>query len=452
VPLLSSFLSSSLFIPRPSYGFSVVLWFLLSCVCQPTPVSGQANPGQPERGNSAAEIQDPTVTVPAQADKVDQTQSAEADKQKVEREPSEPRLTIGSKAPSIDIEHWISDGEGRYKKITSFESSKVYVLEFWATWCGPCVEAMPHVSELQQKFADQGVQIIGISDEDFETVEEFLKREQKQTNTTFAQITKSYSLTADPDRSVHDEYLGGLGIQFIPMAVIVGKDGLIEWVGSPIELEEPLQQVVDGKWDREAFKGELANAQLAEEAFQDLEENLSRISERFESGDVEAGFELLDKTIAETSSPEIKELYQSVRRQFTVIFLKGQEAVDALQSLIDECKEDIDELGNLLSLMCTVHEDHPLDSGVIQRIKETTERTIKQEEDSFILHYVLGQIHLIDGQLDEAITKTEKALKLLDQREGDDDDESLAEYSDEISTFLNNLKAKKAAAKSTSDK
>jgi hypothetical protein len=42
-------------------------------------------------------------------------------------------LTIGSKAPSLDVEHWVSDGNGAFKPVTAFQPGKVYVVEFWAT-------------------------------------------------------------------------------------------------------------------------------------------------------------------------------------------------------------------------------------------------------------------------------------------------------------------------------
>ncbi|MFN9716121.1 MAG: TlpA family protein disulfide reductase [Planctomycetota bacterium] len=187
-------------------------------------------------------------------------------------------LTIGSDAPALDVEHWVQDGEGKFGKVTKFEKGKVYVVEFWATWCGPCIMSMPHIVDTQKKYAGKGVQIVSISDEPLETVEEFLERElppniasESKDITNFKELTKSYCLTTDPDGSSSKEYMAAAGQNGIPCAFIVGKDAKVEWIGHPMEMDEPLDQVVNNKWDREKFGTEFKERQEQERIMQEAQ-------------------------------------------------------------------------------------------------------------------------------------------------------------------------------------
>ena len=179
-------------------------------------------------------------------------------------------LGIGSKAPALNIEHWVQDGNGFFKPVTKFEKDKVYVVEFWATWCGPCIASMPHLAELQNKYRGNGVQVISVSDESLDEVKDLLGKKNEDVGKTFAEITAPYCLTTDPDRSVYTDYMTAAKQQGIPTAFLVGKTGIVEWIGHPMEMDGPLEAVVDGKWDREAFKQEMVAQQKMQEMMQRL--------------------------------------------------------------------------------------------------------------------------------------------------------------------------------------
>ncbi|MBX3422149.1 MAG: redoxin family protein [Pirellulaceae bacterium] len=172
-------------------------------------------------------------------------------------------MTIGSPAPAIDIEHWISNGEGRFKPVQKFSPGKVYVIEFWATWCGPCVRSIPQLAALQQRYADQGLQIISVSNEDRETVDQFLQRTvvDSKDETTYAKLTSAYCLTTDPDGSVQEDYMVAAAQSGIPTAFLIGKDGVIEWIGLPSDIDEPIQKVLQGTWDRAAARAAIVAEQ-----------------------------------------------------------------------------------------------------------------------------------------------------------------------------------------------
>lgn len=217
-------------------------------------------------------------------------------------------LSVGSVAPELNVEHWFPQADGKIKKTSKFEAGKVYVVEFWATWCGPCVQGMPHLAQLQREYGEKGVQIIGVSSEDLETVKRFLEQpvpQRAQSGTkdkaaptqTFAQVTSAYSLSCDPDESTEKSYMQAAFQSTIPKAFIVGKDGKIEWIGHPGEMDDVLRQVVSGEWKRDEFGKVFLAGQQAEIARNQLNEALHR-------REFAKAVELIDKRLKATEEPQ----------------------------------------------------------------------------------------------------------------------------------------------------
>ena len=265
-------------------------------------------------------------------------------------------LTIGSKAPSLDIEHWISDGNGAFAEVTEFEADQVYVVEFWATWCGPCVSSMPHLAELQEKFKDS-VQVISVSDEDLGTVAAFLEKPYGKGGEdgpkTFGELTGVYCLTTDPDRTVNKDYMEAAGQNGIPSCFVVGKTGEIEWIGHPMALDEPLSQIVDGSWKRDAFAVEFKK----EQAFGVI---MGMIYESAQAGDIDKANQLVEQAREIAGPRELQQLGQIEMQLKMAPIGKMMEAGDmtgavaALEKLMGESEGPMKaQLGGLIEQLKT---------------------------------------------------------------------------------------------------
>src|SRR6476661_7319275 len=65
-------------------------------------------------------------------------------------------LVVGDPAPKITVSKWVKG-----TPVANFEKGKLYVVEFWATWCGPCKVSIPHLTELAKQY--KNVKFIGVS-------------------------------------------------------------------------------------------------------------------------------------------------------------------------------------------------------------------------------------------------------------------------------------------------
>jgi thiol-disulfide isomerase/thioredoxin len=165
-------------------------------------------------------------------------QPAPADKDKKE-EQKEPTLKVGDKAPAIEVDKFIKGEE-----VKSFEKGRVYVVEFWATWCGPCKEAIPHLTAMQKKHKD--VLFIGVASSEKKPAEgEKDKREENLRQFVKEQGDQmAYRVAYDSKRAMTNLWMTPAGQGTIPTAFIVNGEGKIAWIGHPGEMEGALERVI----------------------------------------------------------------------------------------------------------------------------------------------------------------------------------------------------------------
>lgn len=335
-------------------------------------------------------------------------------------------LTVGSKAPELDIEHWVQDGKGQFKPVSKFESGKVYVVEFWATWCGPCIQSMPHLASLQKEYAKKGVQIVSISDEDLETVEKFLERpfkggEESEEKKTYRDLTSAYCLTTDPDQSTYEDYMQAAAQNGIPTAFIVGKDAKVEWIGHPMEMDGPLDAVVEGTWDRAKFAEEMKARQEAEKMMQDI---MVALREQ----DMPKAIKLIDSALEKDKS---NMQLSMLKLQLLVMGKKTDEANEYVNGLFTSMADDPMSTNMVAWQVYEWSAQGRIEKGEMQIAAEkaamkAVEKAGKNEKAS-VLDTVAHLLYM-NGKLDEAIAVETKAKELAT----DNDREFIAKFLEEL--------------------
>src|ERR1700686_633981 len=122
---------------------------------------------------------------------------------------STPRITRSTVAPDFSLESL----EGKTMRLSDFRG-KAVLLNFWATWCGPCKIEMPWFVELQQKYGSQGLQVVGVAMDDAskEDIAKFAK-----------DMGVNYPILIGKE-SVGDQYGG---VPALPETFLIGRDGKI---------------------------------------------------------------------------------------------------------------------------------------------------------------------------------------------------------------------------------
>jgi thiol-disulfide isomerase/thioredoxin len=137
----------------------------------------------------------------------------QTDKIPLARKPLKALPKVGSVPPEVTAKDWLNA-----KKPPTLASlkGKVVLIDFWATWCGPCVELIPHLNKLHDDHGEKGLVILSFTDQSKSGIENFMKRRpMKYTLGTGSELASEY------------------GVSGLPHAFLIGKDGKLLWQGSP---------------------------------------------------------------------------------------------------------------------------------------------------------------------------------------------------------------------------
>lgn len=158
-------------------------------------------------------------------------------------------LRIGDPAPSLESARWVKGAPVR-----AFRKGRCYVVEFWATWCGPCRENIPHVTELARAYKGRA-DFIGVDiwesqkaggGDALPKVAKFVKEQGAK---------MGYRVAADvPEGRIAGAWMKPASESGIPCAFIVDGEGRVAWIGHPAKVEDALKEVLAGTYDLAAAR------------------------------------------------------------------------------------------------------------------------------------------------------------------------------------------------------
>jgi thiol-disulfide isomerase/thioredoxin len=185
-----------------------------------------------------------------------------------------PALSIGDPAPPIHIHKWVKG-----TPVKELAKGKVFVIDFWATWCIPCVTSMPQTTKLQKRFQDKGLVVIGVTSTDsFGNTEDAIRKlvERKGAGIGFAVGIDEPGAGPKAYQGVFrgrtiQAYLRGTAEPSLPAAFVIDRQGRLAFIGHPLEIDDAVEKCLEGTWDLRAARKQRAARLRAEELLIDLE-------------------------------------------------------------------------------------------------------------------------------------------------------------------------------------
>ena len=161
---------------------------------------------------------------------------------------AEPTFKVGDPAPLIAPVTWLKGSP-----VAKYEPGRVYVIEFWATWCPPCIKMIPHLAALQREHAS-AVTIIGVNAEGLLGFEAKADAVSSFITTHGGDMAYTVAMEDAVGRPISEKWVIGTGSMGAPTAGIVDQHGKLVWIGYPdvakgYTFDQALEDTLAGKVD-----------------------------------------------------------------------------------------------------------------------------------------------------------------------------------------------------------
>lgn len=298
----------------------------------------------------------------------------------------------GSNAPALEIQTWYKG-----KPVQSLAKG-VFVVEFWATWCGPCKVSIPHITKLAKANPDVTFIGVGIWEDDNGTnVKSFVDEMGDKMDYTVAYSGNQTGMAVS--------WMRAAGQNGIPSSFIV-KDGVIQWIGHPMEMDEPLNQIKSGSFKLEEFKKKFEAEAAAEKAVAAAQTKLRDIRAKFAKGERAAAHAELAALVREVPAME------PAAKETKFVWLADENESAFMTAASQRLKSsDLNQILSVASMPTSLALQNRVELG--SRIMELSLKETEQKNVA-VLYYAAGfYSHDKVKQFGKAMDAIDKAIALF---------------------------------------